>query len=288
MRSPRACPSCAGRCPKQAGARRAAVLGVCNGFQILRFEAGLLPGAPIAQRIAQGSSAREVESSKWPTPRPPFTNRYAQGEVIRCPVRNHDGNLFSPMAETLARPSKAMGRFVFRYAERHQPERLGSTDIAGIVNDSCNVLGIMPHPENLIEDAAWRRATGAYFFERPCWNDRGFESFRRQSRCASSQCGAGLPVHASCHRLPPRHRPRARHCAAWEPRGDRPGRISVAGLRAAPGLSRLQLRHMNSIPIPGRPRFPDRAGDLNYGGNAHCWSCRPKASREPHHLRPLA
>ena len=79
-----------------------------------------------------------------------FTSRYTQGQIIRCPVAHHDGNYFAD-ADTLARLEDNR-QVVFRYAEGTNPN--GSiNDIAGIVNEQGNVLGIMPHPENLIEDA---------------------------------------------------------------------------------------------------------------------------------------
>ena len=79
-----------------------------------------------------------------------FSRADAQGQVIRCPVAHHDGNYFAD-AETLARMN-GNGQVVFRYAEGTNPN--GSIeDIAGIVNEAGNVLGMMPHPENLIEPA---------------------------------------------------------------------------------------------------------------------------------------
>jgi phosphoribosylformylglycinamidine synthase len=79
-----------------------------------------------------------------------FTRNYAPGQIIRAPVAHHDGNYFAD-PETLAR-IEGEGRVLFRYAENTNPN--GSiNDIAGIVNDRGNVLGLMPHPENLIETA---------------------------------------------------------------------------------------------------------------------------------------
>jgi len=79
-----------------------------------------------------------------------FTRGYAQGQVIRCPVAHHDGNYFAD-AETLA-AVEGNGQVAFRYAEGTNPN--GSiNDIAGVFNASRNVLGLMPHPENLIESA---------------------------------------------------------------------------------------------------------------------------------------
>jgi phosphoribosylformylglycinamidine synthase subunit PurQ / glutaminase len=109
------------------------VVGVCNGFQIL-LEAGLLPEVKL-----------EVANN-----RTRFTSRYQEGEVIRCPVAHHDGNYFAD-PDTLARIEDG-GQVVFRYAGGTNPN--GSlNDIAGLVNETGNVLGMMPHPENLIEDA---------------------------------------------------------------------------------------------------------------------------------------
>ncbi|RIK86238.1 MAG: phosphoribosylformylglycinamidine synthase subunit PurQ [Hyphomicrobiales bacterium] len=123
------------------------VIGVCNGFQIL-LEAGLLPGA-LMRNASLRFVCREVklEVANADTA---FTRSYAKGQIIRCPVAHHDGNYFAD-EETLAR-IEGEGQVVFRYAEGTNPN--GSiNDIAGIVNARGNVLGLMPHPENLIEAA---------------------------------------------------------------------------------------------------------------------------------------
>jgi phosphoribosylformylglycinamidine synthase len=79
-----------------------------------------------------------------------FTRAYAQGQIIRCPVAHHDGNYFAD-AETLAK-IEGNGQVVFRYAQGTNPN--GSmNDIAAVMNEKGNVLGMMPHPENLIEAA---------------------------------------------------------------------------------------------------------------------------------------
>lgn len=126
----------------KAGVR---VLGICNGFQILT-EAGLLPGALMRNahlRFVCKEVKLEVVNNDTD-----FTRAYAKGQVIRCPVAHHDGNYFAD-AETLAR-LEDNGRVAFRYAEGTNPN--GSiNDIAGILNETGNVLGMMPHPENLIE-----------------------------------------------------------------------------------------------------------------------------------------
>ncbi len=126
----------------KAGVR---VLGVCNGFQILT-EAGLLPGALMRNahlRFVCKQVKLEVVNNSTD-----FTRAYAKGQVIDCPVAHHDGNYFAD-AETLAR-LEGEGRVAFRYALGTNPN--GSiNDIAGILNKAGNVLGMMPHPENLIE-----------------------------------------------------------------------------------------------------------------------------------------
>lgn len=123
------------------------VMGVCNGFQIL-LEAGLLPGA-LMRNASLRFVCREVKL-QIANANTAFTRNYAPGQVIRCPVAHHDGNYFAE-AEALAR-LEGEGRVVFRYAEGTNPN--GSVnDIAGIVDARGNVLGLMPHPENLIEAA---------------------------------------------------------------------------------------------------------------------------------------
>lgn len=123
------------------------VLGVCNGFQIL-IEAGLLPGA-LMRNTSLKFVCREVKLEVTNTDTA-FTRGYAPGQIIRCPVAHHDGNYFAD-AETLQR-LEGDGRVAFRYAEGTNPN--GSiNDIAGIFNDTKTVLGLMPHPENLIEAA---------------------------------------------------------------------------------------------------------------------------------------
>lgn len=126
----------------EAGVR---VLGVCNGFQILT-EAGLLPGA-LMRNANLRFVCRKVKLVVT-NAETDFTRAYAAGQVIDCPVAHHDGNYFAD-AETLARV-EGEGRVAFRYAEGTNPN--GSiNDIAGVLNGRGNVLGMMPHPENLIE-----------------------------------------------------------------------------------------------------------------------------------------
>jgi phosphoribosylformylglycinamidine synthase I len=134
------------------------VMGVCNGFQIL-LEAGLLPGA-LMRNASLKFVCREVKL-QVANANTAFTSGYAPGQVIRCPVAHHDGNYFAD-PETLAR-IEGEGQVVFRYAEGTNPN--GSiNDIAGIVSATGNVLGLMPHPENLIE-AAHGGSDGRALFE---------------------------------------------------------------------------------------------------------------------------
>lgn len=128
-------------------ARGGKVMGVCNGFQIIT-EAGLLPGA-LMRNASLRFVCREVEL-EVANNQSVFTQGYAQGQVIRCPVAHHDGNYFAD-AETLKR-IEGNGQVAFRYANGTNPN--GSlNNIAGIFNESRTVLGLMPHPENLIESA---------------------------------------------------------------------------------------------------------------------------------------
>ena len=138
----------AGRSPVLKGVRRLAadgipVLGICNGFQIL-CECGLLPGAlrrnsglrflchPVSMRVEQTNT--------------PFTAFYREGQQVDMHVANFDGNYFAG-PDDLER-LEGDGRVVFRYLDNPN----GSThDIAGIVNERRNILGIMPHPERVCE-----------------------------------------------------------------------------------------------------------------------------------------
>jgi phosphoribosylformylglycinamidine synthase len=131
------------RAVKDAADRGVPVLGVCNGFQVLT-EAGLLPGA-LMRNAGQTFICRtvplRVENSQSL-----FTARYEAGQVIRIPVAHHDGNYFAD-EDTLDR-LEGEGRIAFRYKETCNGSR---RDIAGVLNEGGNVLGMMPHPERAIE-----------------------------------------------------------------------------------------------------------------------------------------
>ena len=128
-----------------AAGRGVPVLGVCNGFQVLT-EAGLLPGALIRNagiRFVCREVALAVENTGSL-----FTTAYRQGQRITLPVAHHDGNFYAD-DDTLDR-IEGEGRVAFRYAE---PVNGSARDIAGVLNDAGNVLGMMPHPERMIEPA---------------------------------------------------------------------------------------------------------------------------------------
>jgi phosphoribosylformylglycinamidine synthase I len=142
----------AARSPVMAAVRERAakgvhVLGVCNGFQILT-EAGLLPGV-LMRNASLRFVCREVMLEVVDNTTP-FTRGYRQGQIVRTPVAHHDGNYFAEPSALKAIEDN--GQVVFRYAEGTNPN--GSlNDIAGVTNKARNVLGLMPHPENLIESA---------------------------------------------------------------------------------------------------------------------------------------
>ncbi len=128
------------------------ILGICNGFQVL-VEAGLLPGALLRNMtlhfICKFVSLR-VENADTP-----FTNQYRKGQVVRVPIAHNDGRYFCD-EETLRRLEQNR-QIVFRYCspdgeitEDANPN--GSVaNIAGIINERGNVLGMMPHPERASE-----------------------------------------------------------------------------------------------------------------------------------------
>jgi len=144
------------RAVTDAAGRGVPVIGICNGFQVLT-EAGLLPGALMrnaALNFVCRSVPLKVENSQSL-----FTSQYEAGEAVNFPVAHHDGN-YQADAATLDR-LEGEGRVAFRYLD----EVNGSARrIAGILNDSGNVLGLMPHPERVVE-AAHGGTDGRRLFE---------------------------------------------------------------------------------------------------------------------------
>ena len=133
------------RAVKDAAGRGVPVIGICNGFQVLT-EAGLLPGA--LMRNARLSFVCKPVRLRVENSQSLFTAQYDSDETVTFPVAHHDGN-FQADAQTLDR-LEGEGRVAFRYLD----EVNGSArDIAGIVNDAGNVLGLMPHPERVVETA---------------------------------------------------------------------------------------------------------------------------------------
>ena len=129
----------------EQAARGVAVLGVCNGFQVLT-EAGLLPGA-LLRNAGQRFVCRNV-ALRVGTSQSLFTAGYIRDQRITIPVAHHDGNYFADEA-TLDR-LEGDDRIAFRYAE---PVNGSQRQIAGVLNAAGNVMGMMPHPERMIEPA---------------------------------------------------------------------------------------------------------------------------------------
>ncbi len=139
-----------------AAARGVSVLGICNGFQVLS-EVGLLPGA-LMRNAAKKFVCRDVPLTVSNS-QSVFTARYDADEAITIPVAHHDGNYFAD-PETLDQ-LEGEGRIAFRYTDFVN----GSAhNIAGILNDTGNVLGMMPHPERMM-GGAHGRSDGRRLFE---------------------------------------------------------------------------------------------------------------------------
>ena len=121
------------------------VLGICNGFQVL-CEAGLLPGA-LLPNDGLRFICRQVElvTEDFDSP---FAAQLEPGARLSIPIKHMSGRYFAPDDE-LDR-LEAAGQVAFRYAEGQNPN--GSVrEIAGVVNEGGNVLGLMPHPEHAVD-----------------------------------------------------------------------------------------------------------------------------------------
>ncbi|MDT2020541.1 phosphoribosylformylglycinamidine synthase subunit PurQ [Methylocella sp. CPCC 101449] len=133
-------------------ARGGLVLGICNGFQIL-CESGLLPGVLMRNRDLKFICKEQyLRVERHDTA---YTNAYSHHQIIKVCIAHGEGNYVADSAtiQTL----EGEGRVAFRYCDaaghfggKGNPN--GSmNDIAGIYSEKLNVLGMMPHPENLID-----------------------------------------------------------------------------------------------------------------------------------------
>ncbi len=129
------------------------VIGICNGFQIL-LEAGLLPGAMLRNRSLKFTcQAINLKVQRTDTA---FTNQLLTDEIIKVPIAHGEGNYFCD--ETTLAALKRENRILFSYCDENGVESEGANpngsvaNIAGIMNEGGNVLGIMPHPERCSEE----------------------------------------------------------------------------------------------------------------------------------------
>jgi phosphoribosylformylglycinamidine synthase len=151
------CGAIAGRAPimdavRAHAARGGLVLGICNGFQIL-IESGLLPG--VLMRNADLRFVCQFQHLRVERADTPFTSFYRDGEAIEVAIAHGEGN-YTADAETLAR-IEGEGLVAFRYCDARGVVKStvspnGSThEIAGLYAPNLRVLGLMPHPENLVD-----------------------------------------------------------------------------------------------------------------------------------------
>ena len=122
-----------------------AVIGICNGFQVLT-ETHMLPGA-LMRNADLKFVCRPVKLTVEET-QSAFTRKYSKGQQISIPVAHGEGNYFAD-EETLNR-LEGESRVAFRYAEGNNPNG-SARNIAGILNEKRNVLGLMPHPERVVD-----------------------------------------------------------------------------------------------------------------------------------------
>ena len=151
------CGAIAARSPVMGAVRRHAergglTLGICNGFQIL-CEAGLLPG--VLMRNANRRFLCKMQHLRVENASAPFTRGYAEGQVVKFAIAHGEGNFEADDATIEA--IEGAGQVAFRYSDASgrvddAANPNGSErNIAGVYNARFNVLGLMPHPENLID-----------------------------------------------------------------------------------------------------------------------------------------
>jgi phosphoribosylformylglycinamidine synthase I len=119
------------------------VLGICNGFQIL-CEAGLLPGV-LRRNESLAFVCRDVPLVVERTDTP-FTSRCSEGEILTIPVKHGEGAWYAD--DALYAELEERGQIVLRYGE---PVNGSRNDVAGVVNEQRNVMGLMPHPEHAVD-----------------------------------------------------------------------------------------------------------------------------------------
>jgi phosphoribosylformylglycinamidine synthase I len=134
------------------------VLGICNGFQVL-CEAGLLPGALLlnddlrflcrqVDLVAGGTSDASSTSGGGKSISGPFMTGIERGETLSIPVKHGEGRYYAP--KEMLDEIEARGQVAFRYAPGQNPNG-SARDIAGVTNETGNVLGLMPHPEHAVD-----------------------------------------------------------------------------------------------------------------------------------------
>ena len=119
------------------------IIGICNGFQILT-ETRLLPGALMRNKklkfICKNVKLKVVNNQSK------FTKLYKKNEIITCPIAHHDGNYFAN--QDVIKKLEQNEQIILKYVNNPNGSQ---NDIAGIVNETKNVMGLMPHPENRTE-----------------------------------------------------------------------------------------------------------------------------------------
>jgi phosphoribosylformylglycinamidine synthase len=148
-----------------AAKRGTRILGVCNGFQIL-VESGLLPGALLRNRTLKFICKQVYLRAE--TAQSEFTGKLAKGAIIRVPVAHGEGNYYNDAASI--KKMEDADLIAFRYCDEkgavtESANPNGSAaSIAGIFNDGKTILGMMPHPENTVQE--WQgNMSGLKLFE---------------------------------------------------------------------------------------------------------------------------